>query len=414
MAKILVVDDEIGIRELLLEILRDEGHDVLLAENAAMARNVRSTLRPDLVLLDIWMPDVDGITLLKEWAANGQLSMPVIMMSGHGTIDTAVEAVRLGATDFLEKPIALQKLLSSVKRGLARQHTKVRTHLTLSAFARSLPLKELRKRLEQITEKSRILLLRVTTGSLAELCARSLQTAGSPWLDLGLLTHPLEIQALETARGGILFVDELANLNRAQQKNLAFALDRLEKYDLRIVVASTQSADQLSINGWEPALLKRLYEVCLAPPALADVRDEIPEMAAQILQHLIEANEVPMHRFATDALNALRHYPWSGGIAELKTVIKSLALAALDEEIHASEVSRLLVKPIPASIGLPLDLPLREAREGFERIYFEHHLEAENGNMTRLAEKTGLERTHLYRKLKQLGIPVGRRSESYS
>ena len=118
MAQILVVDDEVGIRELLSEILSDEGHQVLLAESAAAARNLRERQRPDLVLLDIWMPDTDGITLLKEWSANGRLSMPVIMMSGHGTIETAVEATRIGALDFLEKPIALQRLLTTVRRGL--------------------------------------------------------------------------------------------------------------------------------------------------------------------------------------------------------------------------------------------------------------------------------------------------------
>jgi two-component system nitrogen regulation response regulator NtrX len=117
MPKILVVDDEVGIRELLFEILRDEGHDVQLAENAATARAAREAGRPDLVLLDIWMPDTDGITLLKEWAGNGQLNMPVVMMSGHATIDTAVEATRIGALDFLEKPIGMQKLLAAVKEG---------------------------------------------------------------------------------------------------------------------------------------------------------------------------------------------------------------------------------------------------------------------------------------------------------
>ena len=120
MATILVVDDELGIRALLSEILTDEGHTVELAENAAQARLVRESLRPDLVLLDIWMPDVDGVTLLKEWSASGQLSMPVIMMSGHGTIDTAVEATKVGASAFLEKPITLQKLLRAVEQGLAK------------------------------------------------------------------------------------------------------------------------------------------------------------------------------------------------------------------------------------------------------------------------------------------------------
>src|ERR671917_1758689 len=120
MAQILVVDDEIGIRELLSEILADEGHQVMLAESAGDARRLRERSRPDLVLLDIWMPDTDGITLLKEWAAAGQLSMPVIMMSGHATIETAVEATRIGALDFLEKPIALQKLLKAVEQGLSK------------------------------------------------------------------------------------------------------------------------------------------------------------------------------------------------------------------------------------------------------------------------------------------------------
>ena len=134
MAIILVVDDEVGIRELLSEILIDEGYDVRLAENAGAARRIRNELRPDLVLLDIWMPDMDGISLLKEWHAAGHLNMPVVMMSGHGTIDTAVEATRFGAFDFLEKPIALQKLLSAVQKALKHDTPPARPPLTLDAF----------------------------------------------------------------------------------------------------------------------------------------------------------------------------------------------------------------------------------------------------------------------------------------
>src|SRR4051795_10773635 len=142
MAQILVVDDEVGIRELLSEILEDEGHQVALADSAADARRVRERARPDLVLLDIWMPDTDGITLLKEWAANGQLTMPVIMMSGHATIETAVEATRIGALDFLEKPIALQRLLATVKRGLRHPEAAVGPRLALAALGRSAALAE--------------------------------------------------------------------------------------------------------------------------------------------------------------------------------------------------------------------------------------------------------------------------------
>ena len=164
MSQILVIDDEVGIRELLSEILTDEGHDVATAENATTARAWRDERRPDLVLLDIWMPDTDGVTLLKEWAANGQLTMPVVMMSGHATIDTAVEATRIGAAGFLEKPIGMQKLLATVKQALERA-PKASTPLSLAAFPRSAQLKDLRKRLDQVAARSRSVLLRAPAAS---------------------------------------------------------------------------------------------------------------------------------------------------------------------------------------------------------------------------------------------------------
>jgi DNA-binding NtrC family response regulator len=359
------------------------------------------------------MPDTDGITLLKEWATAGLLTMPVVMMSGHGTIDTAVEATRIGAYDFLEKPIALQKLLAAVKRGLQRpQPAGAPAPLTLAAFSRSLPLRELRRRLEQIALSSRQLLLRTGAGSLAELVARSLQPAGAPWLDLATVVTPLDLTQLQAAQGGVLFVAELGRLSRAQQKNLAFALERLDRYDLRLVVATDRTLDALLSEGWEETLVTRLFEVSLAPPSIADVRDDLPDMASQILLHLLEGGEVPLRRFSSAALNQLRTLPWPGGYGELRAAVKSLALGTLEEEIGVADVRKLLAGAQDAEAGgIQLDQPLREAREAFERLYFEHHLRLEGGNMTRLAEKTGLERTHLYRKLKQLGLQAGRRHE---
>jgi DNA-binding NtrC family response regulator len=223
MATILVVDDELGIRALLSEILADEGHTIELAENAAQARACRERIRPDLVLLDIWMPDVDGITLLKEWGSTGHLTMPVIMMSGHGTIDTAVEATKFGAMAFLEKPITLQKLLRAVEQGLAKPPSR-----------------------------------------------------------------------LPAALGGML---------------------SSESTNLTVEAAMTGGSMQPM------------------PP--------------------------------------------------------------------------MLLGPQPEQ-SFDLDRPLREARDAFEKSYFEFHLAQENGSMTRVAEKTGLERTHLYRKLKQLGVDLSR------
>jgi DNA-binding NtrC family response regulator len=228
MARILVVDDEVGIRELLSEILYDEGHTVELAENAAQARASRLRVRPDLVLLDIWMPDTDGVSLLKEWSSQGLLDMPVIMMSGHATVDTAVEATRIGAVDFLEKPITMQKLLKAVAAGLAR-----------------------------------------------------------PVVPPGLM-------------------------------------------------ASVRTP--------------------------AGIRPE---------QDMPLTTTVPM-----------------------------------PDTVAAPEPDHSLLGSIA------LDQPLRDARDEFERIYFEYHLGRENHSMTRVSEKTGLERTHLYRKLKQLGIDSSRKKNN--
>ena len=232
MANILVVDDEMGIRELLSEILGDEGHVVTAAENAQQARDIRAAGKPDLVLLDIWMPDTDGVTLLKEWQRDGLLTMPVIMMSGHATIDTAVEATRIGALNFLEKPISLQKLLKAVQQGLSRGQEVPRPA--------AIPVR-----------------------------APIAQTEGQPTLDKPLAAQPVG-------------------------------------------------------------------------------------------------------------------------------------------QVYSSSVPVTLMPPETQFFTASFELPLREARDAFERAYFEHHLGQEGGSMTRVAEKTGLERTHLYRKLKQLGVEPGK------
>ncbi|MFY9328996.1 MAG: response regulator [Georgfuchsia sp.] len=410
MAQILVVDDEIGIRELLSEILRDEGHDVTLAENASKARTAREMARPDLVLLDIWMPDSDGITLLKEWAANGKLNMPVVMMSGHATIETAVEATKIGALDFLEKPIGMQKLLTAVRQALDHGKRPDYNELSLVAFPRSSVLKELRRRLEQLAATNRSILMRSSPGGIIELAGRTLHASGKPWLNLSSDTHPLSLEDLKSASGGVVYAEELGRLVRLQQKNLLFVAERLDRFNLRLVAGTDLDPAALAVHGWDEAILGHVFSARIGIPSLSELRDEIPDIAAQLLTRLIETGETPLRRFSTAAQNILRQHDWPGGYAELKAAIKSLAIAALEEEINSDEV-RQLVSPGSqnpgVSLGLALDVmsrPLREAREVFERMYFEFHLSRDGGNMTRLAEKTGLERTHLYRKLKDLGL----------
>ncbi len=413
MATILVVDDEVGIRELLSEILADEGHTVRLAQDATAAREVRVRERPDLVLLDIWMPDTDGISLLKEWAAGGQLTMPVVMMSGHATIDTAVEATRIGALDFLEKPIAMQKLLTTVKRALRAPETPLATGLALANLGRSAAIADLRKRLAQLGQVGASLLLRGEPGVMPELFARALAPPGTPWVvaGVGLADSPQAL--LAQAAGGILFVEELASLGRVQQRNLAFVAARAERQKVRLVSFTVEDPRRLVDElGFDGGLLAQLAQVVLGLPALREYAEDVPEIASMLLAQLVEARFCPPRQFSTAALNGLRNFAWPRNLEALQQVVRTAALTALEDEISAEDVQRVLPPPeAPAAFaGLALDLPLREAREAFERAYFEHHL-AREGSMSRLAERSGLERTHLYRKLRQLGLGPAKKED---
>lgn len=415
---ILVVDDEVGIRELLQDILMDEGFSVTLAENAQAARDARLKHRPDVVLLDIWMPDCDGISLLKEWGNAGLLTMPVVMMSGHGTIDTAVEATRIGAFDFLEKPIALQKLLKTVNAALKHAEHLPRTEMNLSSFGKSLVINELKQRLEQVANSKNSLLLIGKKGGSVEICARFLHVKETPWLGLAeyekLATAPLEL--LQQAQDGIIYVDEVTALNKTEQKGLQLLLVKAEKYNVRVVCGSTSSLPQLAENAqFDNVLLQSLSNSTLKVPALNDHREDIPDLATAMANVLVETAGAKYKMFDVAALNALRNAEWPGDLAELEAVVQNLMLSSLEDKITLADVTRVLEQfsSSPASQELKLQsspinltLPLREARDDFERFYFQHHMAVINSNMSKLAEISGLERTHLYRKLKQLGIKI--------
>jgi len=406
---ILVVDDEVGIRELLSEILRDEGYRVAVAENAGQARTWRKQARPDLVLLDIWMPDTDGITLLKEWASCGLLTMPVVMMSGHGTIDTAVEATRMGASGYLEKPVPLQKLLSTVGKALRGGQVKPRMALPLASLGRGPAIAELKKRLEQVANLRTPLLLTSEPGTGADVCARFLHRPNTPWVEPDNLTALSDgpFALLEQAKGGLLFLKEIGDLNRLAQKGLLLLLGKLEKYSVRLVCATSIPLADLTAQGaYDPRLYEILSGLCINVPSLREHREDIPELANQILSRYIESGEVAVRQFSTAALNALRNHDWPGNLAQLTGAVHSLALTCAGDEISADDVKQIVASSSPAQAvaGVPLNIPLREARDMFEKIYFEQLIDQENANMTRVAERAGLERTHLYRKLKLLGI----------
>ena len=420
--KVLVVDDEIGIRELLSDILLDEGYQVKLAENASQARDWRQQERPDLVLLDIWMPDCDGISLLKEWANGGLLTMPVVMMSGHGTIDTAVEATRIGAFDFLEKPIALQKLLKTVGAALKHGEQLPKSDMSLVNLGRSVVITELRQRLEQVSKTKGPLLLIGAKGSGSELCARFLHRPDTPWLELTqpekLTAAPIEI--IEHLRDGLLFIPEVADLSKAEQKGLLLLLGKAEKYGVRVVCSTARGLPNLAAEGlFDNTLLQTLSVTTLRVPSLEDHPEDIPDLARAMATLIVETSEAPYREFDIAALNALRNASWPGNLIQLDSVIRNLMQTSLGEKITQEDVERVLgqfeafekVVAEPTSDKVPngglqlnFDQPLRDARDDFERLYFNHHIAKVGGNISKVAENVQLERTHLYRKLKQLGM----------
>jgi DNA-binding NtrC family response regulator len=421
--QILVVDDEVGIRELLFEILRDEGYGVRLAENAQTARSARKEMRPDLVLLDIWMPDTDGITLLKEWAGSGLLTMPVVMMSGHGTIDSAVEATRIGAFDFLEKPISLPKLLATVGKALAGGRVLPKTGLALVNLGKARVVQELRQRLEQVNRLRTPVLLVGEPGCGFEVCARHLHLPNTPWVapesSEWLANNPFE--PMNDAKEGTLFLGEIGSLGKAEQKGLAQLLSKLEKFNVRLICAATGPLAAMADDGrFDATLYHQLSGLTIRVPSLADHPEDIPDIATTLLTQLVDANEVPLRNLTVGALNVMRNLDWLGNLPVLQNVVKTLALTALANEITGDDVNRVAKEfnlapreQATTEVGVSLDLPLRDAREQFEKQYFLHHIRREEGNMSRVADRVGLERTHLYRKLKQLGIrPSGKTEDA--
>ena len=414
--QILVVDDEIGIRELLNDILLDEGYQVKLAENAAEARKYRQQYRPDLVLLDIWMPDCDGVTLLKEWSSSGLLTMPVVMMSGHGTIDTAVEATRIGAFDFLEKPIALQKLLKTVTAALKSIEQSSNLNLNLSKLGKSAAINELKLQLERMANLKAPLLLMGPAGTGLELCARFLHQSNTPWLTLNVLNRladePTEI--LSEVAEGTLFIAEVADLTRSQQKGLYALISQAEKYHVQVVCATAALLGKLANEQkFDANLAQILGAASIVVPALNDHKEDIPDIACAIANVLVESREVAYKEFDTAALNALRNANWPGNLAQLEAVVKSLMQNCQTDTIGLEAVKVALTSIEAAEVEteivdsfLDFNQPLREAREDFERRYFQYHIGLTQSNIVVIAEKAGLERTHLYRKLKQLGIKL--------
>ena len=440
---ILVVDDEPEIRRLVKEILEDEQYQVVTAEDATTAREAYATERLDLVLLDIWMPDTDGISLLKEWSRSGTPDVPVVMMSGHGTVDTAVEATRLGATDFIEKPLSMGKLLVTVERALQRtQQTPQGVQYNAPTVAipagKSATMQQLRDDLERVAATDSCVLITGEPGSGKSIAAHYLHyksvRSRQPLVEISFAAIPVdEVTAqlfgirkgnrvfpgqLEQARGGTLVLDEIASLDPALQPRLLRALEERrfervgsdESLELDIRVVATSSHDlKVAVN--DGRLREDLYYFLNVVPIvilpLREHHEDVPELVNFFCDRMVEHEQLPYRKFSTSAMNELRNYSWPGNIQELKNMVERLLILNRGVEISAAEVEQALVSQPATNETLPeaaFMLPLRAARDQFEKAYLEYHLKRTNGNVSELAAVADMERTHLYRKLKNLGV----------
>ncbi len=441
---VLVVDDEADIRTLIKDILTDEGYEVTNAGDAAEARAARQDGQFDLILLDIWMPDTDGISLLREWSAQGDLDCPVVIMSGHGTVDTAVEATRLGAFDFVEKPLSIAKLLRTVERALEaakRQSSTARKLLPslLTPVGRSKVMQSLRDQVQQYANHDSSVLLIGEPGTgrgafaryihalsdraegpLVNLLSASLTESNAEEQLFGAETNgEVHNGYFERAKNGTLIIDELTDLNELAQKLIMSALEQGEfvrrggheaiKVQTRVLAtAKSEYESNVEDGSLRRELVSDLNILSLRVPPLREYAEDVPELLSYYVDKLVDGEGLSFRRVGVAAQNRLRNYPWPDNVRELKNLVRRLLITGSDEEISLEEVEKEIDAAAHSDEPLVkqdlLSLPLREAREQFERAYLQQQLVLCDGKVGKLAKRVGMERTHLYRKLRSLGV----------
>jgi two-component system nitrogen regulation response regulator NtrX len=449
LSKILVVDDEPDIRRLVSEILEDEGYEVAMAENASEARQLKASVKPNLILLDIWMPDMDGITLLKEWVADDPLLCPVVMMSGHGSVEAAVEATRLGAYDFLEKPLSLAKLLLIVERALEvgnlqLENAGLRQQLVadIEPVGKSATVARTKEQLKRLGQHDARVLFVGEAGVGKELYARYLHNNSThrdgPFIDVAVGSISPENSAveffgkesggkvypslLERAHKGTLFLSEIGGMDKETQLRLLSALESSSflrvggseavSVDVRIVASTrVDLGEEVKAGRFRQDLYYLLNEITVEIPPLRNHSEDVPALLSFYVDYFVNQDKLPFRKFSMAAQNFLRNYGWRGNVRELKNLVQRLMILGVGEEIELEEVKSALgsvVGDLASSASVPdfFNLPLKEARDHFEKAYLEYHFERTGGSVARLSAAVGMERTHLYRKLHSLNIKL--------
>ena len=407
---ILIIDDEQDIRESLGDILEDEGHQIYLAENAEVARLIKDKEDIELILLDIWMPDCDGITLLKEWAKNNRINCPVIMMSGHGTIDTAIEALKIGAYDFLEKPISLQKLLNTINSALKKEIHVTKIDQTFLNTAQVNWIKHFRQKIIDL-KTSNLIYLQGSEGNFLNICINSLVGTNYLLIDSNAVIKDNFIEkAAQKGCSAILFKNYSQFENLKKESISKFLEDNnFKKIKIIFIDDKIETITDIGIPK----------ENILNMPDFLNNRDLIPDFSIAILKFYLTMNRhLGYKEFDVSALNSLRVCEIISDIDLLDNIIFNLIKVSEGQKISSEDVVNCLqnFKSIESqennknktlssiSDGI-FDKTLRKAREDFETLYFEFHMQ-KKFSVSELAKKSGLERTHLYRKLKSLGIKI--------
>ena len=449
-ATILVVDDEAGIRDSLKGILEDEGYRVLLSEDGERTLQVLEEETPDLVLLDIWLPGRDGILILQE-IRKAWPSLPVVMISGHGSIELAVKATRLGAHDFIEKPLSLDKVVLTIENALRysrleeeNRRLRQRAGAVVEITGVSAPIEQLREQIRIIAPTSSWVLIHGENGTGKEVVARAIYRASKralgPFVEVNCAAIPEElieselfghekgaftgathtrVGKFDMANGGTLFLDEIGDMSLSTQAKILRILQEQKfqrvggtktiQVDVRVIAATNKDLEEeIRAGRFREDLYHRINVIPVEVPPLRERPEDIPLLVQEFVEEFSSRHGLPKKAFDPEVMEAFEGYGWPGNVRELKNMVERLLILSPSSRITLEDLAPPLRSSVPQHSTEERPLGLKEARERFEKAFIEERLREHNWNVTRTAAAIGIERSHLHRKMKELGITEGK------